>query len=301
MKRLNTLNGKYLRVASLIVLLVCSCAFYSMAQHKKHHMVRVEVISVGDKDKVMVDTAYVSDVMAFTMDSLHAFDFNKEDLGAEEIEKMHIEMERLLKEKGMAFDEMAELFKQKPCHFYWSEDTDSAAQHLDVETIVKEDGEQVKVITRTINVKGDDPDGDKKVKTFVIRSSDAPAGGKLGVEETKVTLESIPMEDISIIRKAGVDETIIFNEPIKVEKIKVMVLKEITDTKENTVLTLEMELPEGGNFELKMVDKEGQLKEHDKKVKSGHLKKEFHLNKDQEPYYLMLLRNNQIFGRKVEI
>jgi len=80
-----------------------------------------------------------------------------------------------------------------------------------------------------------------------------------------------------------------------------MVQQEIVDETEENMLTIELELPEGGNYELKMIDKEGNLKDHDKKVKSGHLKKEFKLEREKDPYYLILLRNNQIFGRKIEI
>lgn len=330
MKQLNNFGLKQLRVMGFIIVLCCSTAFYANAQHKKYCTVRVEVMSDGDTDKVMIDTSFVHDVMvfkmdsehmkvdldsilkhhdkglhekmkvmAFAMDSLHEFDMDV--VSGESMEEWHIEMERLLKEKGMCLKEMEKLYKQGPHHFYWYGDKDSSAQHINVETIVNEEGEHVKVITKTIEVKGDDLDGEKKVKKYVIRSSDRHPEMKFVEKRTSVKIESIPMEEIAILKKAGIDEKVIFNEPIKIEKIKLMVQQEIVDEVEENVLTIEMELPEKGNYELKIIDKKGILTDHDKKVKSGHLKREFKLEKEKEPYYFMLLRNNQIFGRKIEI
>ena len=330
MKQLNNFDLKQLRIAGLFIVFCCASTLYGNAQHEKQRTVRVEVISDGDSDKVLIDTSFVHDVMvfkmdsdhlkidldsilkhhdkalhdeikimAFAMDSLHEFDMDVS--GAEGMEEMHIEMERLLKEKGMCLKEMEELHKCSPHHFYWYGEKDSSAQNINVETIVTDEGENIKVITKMIEVKGDDQDGEKKTKKYVICSTDRQPEMKFLEKSTSVNVESIPMEDISILRKAGVDDKVVFNTPIKVEKMKLMVRQELVNEVENLVLTIEMVLPEKGNYELKMIDKEGNMKEHDKKVKSGHVKKEYKLEKTQEPYYLMLLRNNQIFGRKIEI
>lgn len=316
----------------ILLLTLLACAFPGKAQQQKHKTIRVEVISNSDTDRVFIDTSYVDDalfnkldfdkmpidldslmkaherdmkkafkVMAFKMDSLNEmnFDFDFEDICGEEMERFHIEMERAMKERGEEFNELDKMPKH-PHHFYWYSDSDRVVQNVDVQTIVK-DAENAKVITKTIVIDEDGEKDNKREKKYIVTSNVAHPETDFSAHCTAVKIVPIPLDDVTVLRKAGIDKNILLNEPFQVDQIKLTVDAELKDGEEQTFITIEMNVPEANNYELKVIDKAGNLKEHDKKLKGGVLKKEFKVEKNNEPYYLMLLRKNQMFGRKIEI
>jgi len=203
---------------AVISLLIVSC-FALEAQQK---VVKVKVITDGDSSKVKVDTTVVEDVMvfhidgeskyvnidsiveahtkdidkhmkvmAFKMDSLADMDFDFEFEG--DMEKVHIEMERMLKEKGIALEELEEFHKAGPHKMIFiGEGKDENT--VDVETFIDEEGNHVKIIKNQVHIRTDDEEGNENA--YIIKSI---KGGEPVVWHSKSTIkvEPIPMDEVA--------------------------------------------------------------------------------------------------------
>jgi len=77
--------------------------------------------------------------------------------------------------------------------------------------------------------------------------------------------------------------------------------KKIENELKQTVLYIDCILPDGGDYELEMIKKDGEVKNKDSNIPSGEMKKEFEVKEEEAPYYLILSNNNKIFGRKISL
>jgi len=223
-------------------------------------------------------------VFALKIDSLQDFEFDFDD----DLEKMHIELERLLQEKGLHLDELKHLHKagDKRIAFLSGDDA-----KIDVEEFVDEDGEHIKIIRREIK-KDDDSNG---VHTYVI-SSDPDRS--MALHKRRLKVSSIPIEDLSVLTKAGVSHKQLLGEQLSLDDIKVQLKTSIEDKMSRIILQIECELPKG-KYQMEMINKTGKVVEEKKNMKAGAVKEEFDLKKEEAPYYLILSGNNQLFGRKI--
>ncbi len=246
----------------------------------------------GDIDKHMK-------VMAFHMDSLSDMNFDFDFEHGEDIEKMHIEIERMLKEKGVAMEELENVHKIGANNMIFiSKDGENT---VDVETIVNEDGEQVKIITKKIHL--EHIDGDEDHMTYVIKSGGDkhPMHWHSKSDMPSVKVESIPVDEIAFLKKAGVSSKKLLNEPLKVENFKIKIEKKIENEVKQTLLHIECLLPSEGEYALEMIKKDGASKTSESNIAAGEFKKEFELQKEEAPYYLILSKNNKLFGRKITL
>lgn len=231
-------------------------------------------------------------IMAFHMDSLSDMDINFEG----DMEKMHIEIERMLKEKGIAMEELEKIHMEKANNLIFiSEDGDHT---VDVETIVNEDGEHVKIIKKKIQVEHSDEDGGHK--TYIIKSGDKhPMRWHAKHHKAMVKVESISLDEIAFLKKAGVSTKKLMGDPLDVEEFKIKLEKKIENEIKQTFLHIECQLPAKGEYEMEVLKKDGSALTKESNIPAGELKKEFELKDQEAPYYFILTQNNKLFGRKV--
>ena len=315
-------SGKRVFGLILSAVIIATCSFNTTAQTKKNNQVRVKVINSEGEKVVEIDTTFNHDVyvfssgdktkiinldsimdahhgeidkhmrvMAFKMDSLNDFEFEFDG----DMEKMHIEMEKLLKEKGIQIEELEHMHEAHRNRVIIMQE---GKNEMDIEEFVNEDGDHIKIIKKEIIEEGEH---EPVVKSFIIASDthDIPMHWKEKHEhKTTVKVEAISLEDISFLKKIGLSQKKIMNEPLKIEELKVKIEKMIEDEKLQTLMHIECNLPEG-NYHLEMFNQEGNKVKEDKNIKAGPMKQEFDLKKEEAPYYLILSKNNQFFGRKV--
>jgi hypothetical protein len=319
----------YLKLTKAIVALFSFLILMSFNMQAQKKAVKVKVIKSGDTTEIKKDTTVVNDVviidvdgeskminidsivqahtkdidkhmkvMAFHMDSLSEMNFDFDFEHGEDIEKMHIEIERMLKEKGIAMEELKNFHKNSANNMIFiSKDGDNT---VDVETIVDEDGEHVKIITKKIH--GDQLDGVEDHTTYIIKSDDKhPMRWHSKSVMPSIKVEAIPVDDIAFLKKAGVSSKKLLNDPLIVEDFKIKIEKKIENDLKQTLLHIECLLPSDGEYSLDMIKKDGVSKTTESKIPAGELKKEFELEKDEAPYYLILSKNNKLFGRKITL
>lgn len=312
-------NKKHALWLVLAGLIIGSLGYQVSAQTKKENRVKVKVISSEGGKVVDMDTTFTHDVMviqtngdtqvinmdsimdasrgeidkhmkvmAFKMDSLNDFQFEFDG----DMEKMHMEIEKMLKEKGIALDELKEKHHNR-IMFLREREGD-----VDVEEFISEDGNMVKIIQKEMECEGDE---EKGIKTIVI-TSDADRKPMYWNEKhshrTTVKVESIPMEDITFLKKVGVSSKKLMNEPLEVENLKVKIEKIMENEQLQTLMHVECELPDG-NYELELFNQEGSKVKEDSNIKSGPMKQELELKEEESPYYMILSGKNHLFGRKI--
>lgn len=290
------------------------------AQNQKENRVKVKVISNDGKKVVDMDTMFSHDVfvyqvngettvvnldsimeanrdeidkhmkvLAFKMDSIDDFHF---DMDAD-MEKMEMEIERVLKEKGIVMEEMEHM---KGAHHNRVMVLKGGEHDFDIQEFMDEDGEVVKIIKKEVEC---GEDGKHGVKTYVITSDAGPMHWKERAEHrTTVKVESIPMDDIAFLKKIGVSPKKLMAEPLELEKLKVKIEKIMEDETLQTLMHIECELPEG-TYQMEVFNQEGQKVKEKTEIKSGPFNEELELKKEEAPYYLLLSKNNQLFGRKI--
>lgn len=306
----------------LLGLMVISMGYQVNAQTKKKSQVKVKVITNEGEEVIEMDTTFNHDifvwhsekdgkyieldslmkchekdiekhmkVMAFKMDSLNDFHFKFDG----DMEKMHLELEELMKEKGIHLEEMEHLNEahKNRIMILKGEDGD-----FDIGEFINEDGDEIKIIKKELR---GERDGEHEVKTVIIASDshEMPYHWKgKHAYRTKVKVESIPLEDITILKKFGVSSKKLLNEPLNLEDLKVKIEKIMEDEKLQTLMQIECELPEG-EYHLELFNEEGETVKEEKEIKAGPMKQEMELKQEEAPYYLILSKNNQFFGRKI--
>jgi len=310
-------------VQLMLVALLGAGSFTSMLNaQSKNNSVKIKVVTKEGEKVVDMDTTFTHDVMVFQygddtkvinvdsmvkahtkdidkhmrvlslkMDSLNDFNFEFDG----DMEKMHIELERLLKEKGVHMEELSCIHEKGHNRVVFIGEEDD---EVDVEEYFGDDGEHVKIIRKEIIA---DEDGEHNVKTFVITSDShsAPMHWKSKHTHTAtVKVEAIPLEDIAFLKKAGLSSKKLMAEPINIEDIKIKVEKIMENEVVQTLLHIECELPEG-SYQMEMINQEGKVVKEDKEIQAGTMKQEFELKKEEAPYYMILSKNNQMFGRKI--
>ncbi|MBK3516366.1 hypothetical protein [Carboxylicivirga marina] len=315
-------SGTFASKLILSGILMTSIGFGITAQTKKKNQVKIKVISSEGEKVVEMDTTFNHDVfvfqsgdetkivnidsimeahhhgmdkqmrvMAYKMDSLNDFHFEFDG----DMEKMHIEMEKILKEKGIELKELEELHKAHKNRIVIMQGEDG---EVDIEEFINEDGDHVKIIKKEIH---DMEDHEPGVKTFIIASDshDIPVHWKEKHEHrTTVQVESIPMEDIAFLKEIGVSAKKLTASPLELQDLKVKIEKIMEDEKLQTLMHIECELPEG-SYQLEMFNQAGSKVKEKKALKAGPLKEEFDLKEEEAPYYFILSKNNQLFGRKI--
>jgi len=312
------------RVLQLILsgLLVMVFGFGINAQTKKKNEVKIKVITSEGEKVIEMDTTFNHDVfvfqsgdeskvinldsimeghhkdiekhmkvMAFKMDSLNDFHFEFDG----DMEKMHAEMEKLFKEKGIEMEELAHLRNahKNRIMIVQGEDGD-----VDIEQFINEDGDNIRIVKKELH---GECEGDHDVKTIVIASDshDMPLHWKeKHSHRTTVKVESIPVEDISLLKKAGVSPKKLLAEPLDIEELKVKIEKIMKDEQLQTLMHIESDLPEG-NYEFQLFNHDGTKVKEEKEIKAGAMKQKLDLKEEEAPYYMILSKNNQLLGRKI--
>ena len=100
------------------------------------------------------------------------------------------------------------------------------------------------------------------------------------------------------MKEFGVSSKKLLNEPLDLEDLKVKIEKIMEDEKLQTLMQIECELPEG-EYHLELFNEEGETVKEEKEIKAGPMKQEMELKQEEAPYYLILSKNNQFFGRKI--
>ncbi|TRX70317.1 hypothetical protein [Carboxylicivirga sp. M1479] len=314
-------NGNNSLKIVLTGIILVSMVFGAIAQTTKKNQVKVKVITSDGGKVVDMDTTFNHDVfvfqsdgntkvinldsimeghhhdmdkhmrvMAFKMDSLNDFNFEFDG----DVEKMHIEMEKLLKEKGIMLEEMGHASKGGNRMVIMQ----SGGAEVDIEEFINDEGDHVKIIKKEIH---GDEDGKHEVKTFVIASDthDMPMAWKEKNEyHSTVKVESIPLEDISFLNELGVSTKKLMSEPLDLNSLKVKFEKIMEDDKLQTLVHIECELP-AGDFQMQLFNQEGEKVKEESDIKSGVFKQELDLKEEEAPYYYILSKNNQLFGRKI--
>ncbi|MBS2097737.1 hypothetical protein [Carboxylicivirga linearis] len=306
----------------ILALMMISC-FSTFAQQK---VVKVKVVTDGDSATVKIDSTFTEEVMvfdfdedamhmnidsiveahtkgldkkmqvlAFKMDSLTDMDFNFNFEG--NMEEMHKEIERIMKEKGIEMEDLEGFDIAEPHKMIFIGEG-VGENTVDVESFVDEEGNHVKVIKKTIQVR-DGEEGDDKT-SYVIKSVRDGAPVKWHTKTT-VSIEPIPMDEVAFLKKIGVSTKKLLNEPLDVREFQVKVEKKIENELKQTLLHIECILPEGGKYDVEMIKKDGEIASKEEKVPSGEMKKEFEVTDEESPYYLILSKNNKIFGRKITL
>lgn len=267
-----------------------------MVYHIDEDDVNVNIDSIieahkGDMDKHMK-------VMAFKLDSIDELDFDFKFDG--EMEEMHIELERLMKEKGHAFDELKKIQMSKAGNMVFiSEDGEHHTINIDEEV----DGgvKHVKIITKSHCEEGNQKG--ERVESYIIKTGDRSEANvwhsKANIHRANVKIESIPMEDIAFLKKAGVPTKNLMNEAIKVEELKLKIEKIIENEINQTIVHIECLLPDEGPYKLEVLKKDSEALIKKETINDKKLKKEFEVKEEEAPYYLILSKNNQLFGRKI--
>ncbi|MBR8534856.1 hypothetical protein KDU71_04730 [Carboxylicivirga sediminis] len=304
---------------ALIGLLIGGVSYQATAQTKKENRVKVKVVGSDGKKVVDMDTTFTHDVfviqsggettvinmdsimdanreeidkhmkvMAFTMDSLNDFHFEFDG----DMEKMHIEIEKMLKEKGIELENMEEMHRN---HIMFLREKEG---DFDINEFISEDGDVVKIIQKEIDC---EVDGESGVKTIVIATDDEKMPMHWKEKHTHhmtVKVESIPMEDIPFLKKVGISSKKLTSEPLDLKDVKVKIEKIMENEKLQTLMHIECELPDG-DYLLELFNQEGDKVKEKADIKAGPLKEELDLKKEEAPYYLILSKNNQLFGRKI--
>ncbi|MCU4165153.1 hypothetical protein [Carboxylicivirga caseinilyticus] len=323
------INYKKSSLWSFMVLsmLTISC-FSTMAQKK---VVKVKVVTDGDSTTVAVDTTITNEVMvldfdefnsmnidsiiqihtkdldkkmkvmAFKMDSLADMDFNFNFDFDGNMEEMHKEIERIMKEKGIELKDL-EGFDFDDPHKMIFIGEGKGENTVDVESFIDENGNHVKVIKKSVVVRGHDEEGDNdgSEKKVIIKSL---KDGEPVEWHTKATImvEPIPIEEVAFLQKIGISTKKLLNEPLEVKDFKVKLKKTVENDLKHTLLQIECELSEGGKYDIEMIKKDGEIADKEENIPSGQLKKEYEVKDEEAPYYLILSKNNKIFGRKISL
>lgn len=263
-----------------------------MVYHIDEHDVNVNIDSIikvhkGDIDKHMK-------IMAFKLDSIDELDFEGD------MEKMHVELARIMEEKGHLMDELKKIKVEKEGNLIFiSEDGEHHTINIDEE--IDGDVKRVKVITKTICKEGGETG--ERVESYIIKSgtrNDVNVWhSKANVHKAHVKIESIPMEDLAFLKKAGVATKNMMNEAIVIEELKLKVEKMIEDDVDQTIVHIECILPDEGPYKLDVIKKDSEPLLENEVIKEKNLKKEFEVKEEEAPYYFILSKNNQIFGRKI--
>lgn len=317
MKKKITASARYYFLL-LIALLVVGASI--SAQEKKENKVKIKVITSEGEKVVDMDTTFNHDVMvfhtdgdtkvlnmdsilkahdidehvkvmAYKLDSLNDFNFEMEG----DMENMHIEIERILKEKGIVMEDIGEMHGEgRKSMIFIGEDGE-----VDIDKYIDDEGR------KSIFIKKGYSSGDCNktcCKKVIVNK-----GGKSSMSWTTNTthtttarVEAIPVDDISFLKELGVSTKMLLNDPINVDELKVKIEHIIKNGVEQTIMQIECELPEG-KYELEMFNKEGETVKEDKELEGGPLKQDFELSKDEAPYYMILSKNNRLFGRKVTL
>nr|WP_319398012.1 hypothetical protein [uncultured Carboxylicivirga sp.] len=322
-----TRNYKGANLGSIlfVALLILSCST-AMAQKK---VVKVKVVTNGDSSTVEVDTTLTNEVMifdfddfdsmnidsiiqahtkdldqkmkvmAFKMDSLSDMDFNFNFDFDSNMEEMQKEVERIMKEKGIEMKDWEGFNMSDPHKMIFIGDGDGE-NTVDVESFIDEDGNHVKVIKKSVVVRGTGDEEVNNEKKVIVKSLKDDVPVKWNTKAT-ISVEPIPIEEVAFLQKIGISTKKLLNEPLKVKDFKIKLDKKIDNDIKHTFLHVECILPEGGKYDMEMIKKDGEVKMKEEKIPFGEMKKEVEVQEDDSPYYLILSKNNKIFGRKITL
>ena len=229
-------------------------------------------------------------LMAFKSDSLSdVFKFDGD------FEKLHVDIDQLLEERGINTKELERLNDLVRDRMVFIPEE---GEGIDVEEFADEEGHHIKVIRKQMKSDGDEEHGEKTYE-MTSSSSNRPISRRKRYEyHSTVTVESIPLEDLSILKKAGVSSKQLMAQSIDISEVKVKVEKVMKDEEQQTLLHFECDLPEG-NFTMEMINQEAKTIMEEKNIEAGPFKRQFDLKQDEAPYYFILSKNNRIFGRKI--
>ncbi|GEM_PF-3605295 len=261
----------------------------------------VIVYKLGDETKVvnidsiinahMIDVDKHMRVMAFKLDSLDDFHFEFDG----DMEKFHIEMERMMKERGVHLKELERVHDDHCNKMIFIEGEEG---NFDIEEFINEDGDHVKIIKKEIHEENSDGPGAKKIIIRTDSEGDGSFWKDVHFHNNNVKVEAIPIDDLTLLKKAGLSSKMLLSEPMDLEDVKVRVEKIIDDKLEKTLLNIECNLPDG-EYEMNLINQVGEKVKEEKDIPKGEFKEEFDLNKQEAPYYFILSKNNRLFGRKI--
>jgi len=120
--------------------------------------------------------------------------------------------------------------------------------------------------------------------------------GLLPDDNTNLTVGDIPLADAELLMKAGISSKVITAPAIEPQSINVNVEKEFGSEIKKVTFTLVFDDNKG--FDVKVLDKNGNVLSNEKiKNTSGTYTKTIDVNEVMSPYYLLIVKNNKLFGR----
>ncbi len=178
--------------------------------------------------------------------------------------------------------------------------------NIKTDTIIK-DGEQTIIQRITINSKGlEDMDkffGNNEPFTGAVHVNKESSSKRIVNDNKLVSTDyvgEITLKDAEILNKGGISPKLIVSPALSPDKQEVRVEVENEDGKEvkNVIFILDFE--DKATSELIVLDKKGnRVFEEKKKNFSGELNQKIKIIDSYAPYYFLVIRNGQLYGKKI--
>lgn len=222
-------------------------------------------------------------VMQFKLDSLGEIDFDIDcDLkNLDKIEELiNNEVLHNIEEHVIALREGGE----------WEHLIDEEHHRIMEERMKRDEDRYGRHHKRTIIIHDDDDEHPIRIRKRYPHSS-----------RTHVELKPIAIEDINVLKRAGISAKKIMGETLDVGEVKLKVEKMIDGDEENIIVHISCDVEEEGEYNAEVINKEGKVIKSQKSVKERRFEEKLSVDKEEVPYYLILTKNNRLFGRKLDI
>ncbi|WP_430810036.1 MULTISPECIES: hypothetical protein [unclassified Carboxylicivirga] len=235
-----------------------------------------------DVDSILeaTDIEREMEAMIHKMDSLPDIHFQFEGT----MEDLHAEIERQLKEKGIEWEQEKADHHQQVIAF---KDGDV---EIEIEEALDAANNQVRIMRKKLH----NGEANEAMEAFIIRGDDVERN------HHRVEVTAIPLDDLHILKDLGVSSRQLLGKPLVVKDLKVKIEKALKNEVLTVLMQLEGELPDG-KCRLQLFNDAGETVKEVKELPAGGINQGFELKKEEAPYYLVLTKYNQLFGRKIEL
>ena len=116
----------------------------------------------------------------------------------------------------------------------------------------------------------------------------------------KETLNTVPVADLYLLKKAGFSANTITSEPLELKSLNVNIERKKTSDTDILNLSLEMTMPENDKATVTLIDCNGAKKEEKSFKDSDKVSVKFEMNKKSTPYYIVVLQDKKVWTKKIE-
>jgi hypothetical protein len=278
--------------------------------HHEHDVIVMRINGTEkafDLDSILKEHKIVCDdkikFLALSHDSLRKHKDFFLHLDEDHEERIQIMLESRMQDGEEMTDHIKILKGGKAGNAFWLDDSEH--QNMTIETII-DSLENGKVITKKIMIKKDDegsPACKKSIKYHIYTDGDKHdayvySNGHGVKHMSHQLLNPIELNDLQVLKKAGISDHTITGEPLKVKTNQMKVMRKKTEETDELELKMKVELENASKATVRLINEDGIVLEENE-FQTGETNVNYKLDKTKGPFFLVVLQNNRMWGKKI--